>query len=163
MYKLRVIHVCWKQACYFSWPTKISPQSSRKRSTSLFHPNHKLCARYVISRSLLYEEIPEYAWNDLKWSFIFVWLWYSAITFKIAADRFAAANMSTQRRFNPHVEGRNYPEFSRDDIEAFYDGFVGIGFIFESDKCRIWCWWKWNSWWTGIRQSTQVDGSILPC
>jgi Ca2+-binding EF-hand superfamily protein len=30
------------------------------------------------------------------------------------------------RRFNPFAEGRNFPEFSREDIEVFYDGFTAF-------------------------------------
>mmetsp|Transcript_24919 Transcript_24919/g.34887 ORF Transcript_24919/g.34887 Transcript_24919/m.34887 type:complete len:414 (+) Transcript_24919:75-1316(+) len=32
----------------------------------------------------------------------------------------------TERRFNPFAEGRNFPEFSREDIEVFYDGFAAF-------------------------------------
>jgi len=36
------------------------------------------------------------------------------------------AEQQVERRFNPFHEGRNFPEFSKEDIEVFYDGFTAF-------------------------------------
>lgn len=33
--------------------------------------------------------------------------------------------MTAEKRFNPYREARNFPEFTKEDVDVFYDGFVG--------------------------------------